>query len=147
MICFRPMTLADVAVVHRIESRLFSDPWPKNSFRIEVKQKNVSFPFIVEDDNKIVGYIICWYYLKELHIGNIAVIPNKQRQGIGTFMLNKVFEYFVEYKKAFLEVRESNKNAINLYLAFGFEIIYRRKSYYPNGEDALVMVKNQTINH
>jgi ribosomal-protein-alanine N-acetyltransferase len=141
------MTIDDVSEVHKIESHLFSDPWPKNSFKTELKQKNVSFPFIVEEDKKILGYIICWYYIEELHIGNIAVIPEKQRQGIGTYMLQKVFDYFMEYKKAFLEVRESNKNAINLYLTFGFEPIYRRKTYYTNGEDALVMVKNRTINH
>jgi ribosomal-protein-alanine N-acetyltransferase len=141
------MTNGDVSEVHRIESLLFSDPWPKYSFKSELKRKNISYPFVVEEDKKILGYIICWYYIEELHIGNIAVIPEKQRQGIGTFMLQKVFDNFMEYKKAFLEVRESNKNAINLYLAFGFEPIYRRKGYYTNGEDALVMVKTRRINH
>ena len=147
MLKFRSMTNGDVSEVHRIESLLFSDPWPKYSFKSELKRKNISYPFVVEEDKKILGYIICWYYIEELHIGNIAVIPEKQRQGIGTFMLQKVFDNFMEYKKAFLEVRESNKNAINLYLAFGFETIYRRKGYYTNGEDALVMVKTRRINH
>jgi ribosomal-protein-alanine N-acetyltransferase len=147
MFNFRPMIQDDISEVHKIESILFSDPWPKHSFITELKQKNVSHPFVVEEQTKIIGYIICWYYIDELHIGNIAVIPERQRQGIGTFMLNKIFEYFVDYKKAFLEVRESNKNAINLYSEFGFETIYRRKSYYTNGEDALVMIKNRKINH
>jgi ribosomal-protein-alanine N-acetyltransferase len=141
------MTSKDVSQVYKIECLLFSDPWPKKSFKTELKQTNVSYPFIVEDNNVIVGYIICWYYMDELHIGNIAVIPEKQQLGIGKYMLQKVFDYFIEYKKAFLEVRESNKNAINLYLTFGFETIYRRKTYYPNGEDALVMVKNRLLNH
>ena len=147
MFNFRPMIKDDISEVHKIESILFSDPWPKHSFKNELIQKNVSYPFVVEEETKIIGYIICWYYTSELHIGNIAVIPERQRQGIGTFMLKRIFEYFVDYKKAFLEVRESNKNAINLYLGFGFETIYRRKSYYTNGEDALVMIKNRNINH
>jgi len=144
---FRPMNYKDISTVYKIECLLFSDPWPKKSFKIEIRQKNISYPFIVEEKNEIVGYIICWYYLDELHIGNIAVIPDRQRQGIGKFMLDKVIKYFTDYNKAFLEVRESNKKAINLYMTCGFDAIYRRKAYYPNGEDALVMIKNCLINH
>jgi ribosomal-protein-alanine N-acetyltransferase len=137
----------DISEVYKIERLLFNDPWPKKSFRTEITHNDISFPFTVEEDNEIVGYIICWYYIEELHIGNIAVVPSRQRQGIGKYMLRKVFEYFPEFNKAFLEVRESNKNAINLYMTFGFEEIYRRKAYYPNGEDALVMVKHCLVNH
>jgi ribosomal-protein-alanine N-acetyltransferase len=144
---FRAMTDKDIPKVYKLECLLFSDPWPKKSFKTELRQKHVSFPFVVENENEIVGYIICWYYVDELHIGNIAVIPEKQHQGIGKYLLGKVLDYFVEYKSAFLEVRRSNKNAINLYLTFGFQAIYRRKAYYPNGEDALVMVKNRILNH
>lgn len=144
---FRPMISSDISEVYKLEGLLFSDPWPKNSFKTEINQNDISFPFVVEKNSEIVGYIICWYYLEELHIGNIAVIPNLQRQGIAKFMLNKVFDYFSDSNKAFLEVRESNKKAINLYTTFGFEPIYRRKDYYTNGEDALVMVKNCLTNH
>jgi len=146
-LCFRPMAEKDIPKVYKIERLLFGDPWPKRSFKNELKQKHISFPFVIETDNEIVGYIICWYYINELHIGNIAVIPERQHQGIGKYLLGKVFEYFIEYSRAFLEVRESNRNAINLYQTFGFETIYRRKAYYPNGEGALVMVKNRLINH
>ena len=144
---FRPMIYKDISSVYKIERLLFNDPWPKKSFRTEIRQNNISYPFIVEEYNEIVGYIICWYYLEELHIGNIAVIPDRHGQGLGKLMLDKVLEYFSDYNKAFLEVRESNKKAINLYSAFGFEVIYRRRAYYSNGEDALVMIKNCLINH
>jgi len=144
---FRPMLDKDISEVYKIECLLFSDPWPEKSFRTEIIQTNISFPFITEVENEIVGYIICWYYMEELHIGNIAVVPNRQGQGIGKYMLQKVFECFTDFNKAFLEVRESNIKAINFYMTFGFEAIYRRKAYYSNGEDALVMVKNCLINH
>jgi len=144
---FRPMINKDISLVYKIERLLFNDPWPKKSFKTEIRQNNISYPFIVEENSEILGYIICWYYLEGLHIGNIAVIPDRQRQGIGKFMLDKVLEYFSDYNKAFLEVRESNKKAINLYMTIGFEAIYRREAYYPNGEDALVMIKNCSINH
>jgi ribosomal-protein-alanine N-acetyltransferase len=135
------MNLNDVRTVHRIETDLFSDPWPKKSFEHEIKKGNYSFPFILEENKQIIGYIICWYYFSELHIGNIAVIKEMQRRGIGTFLLEKVLEYFKDYKKAFLEVRESNTAAIQLYKNFNFVETYRRIRYYSNGEDAIVMIK------
>ena len=42
--------------------------------------------------------------------------------------------------ECYLEVREHNRDAQRLYKHFGFEVIGRRKKYYPEtGEDALVM--------
>jgi ribosomal-protein-alanine N-acetyltransferase len=41
-----------------------------------------------------------------------------------------------------LEVRTSNTAAITLYEKFGFVVAGRRAAYYPNGEDALLMIYN-----
>lgn len=38
-----------------------------------------------------------------------------------------------------LEVRKSNKIAIQLYQKFGFQIVHIRKRYYGDGEDAYLM--------
>ena len=38
-----------------------------------------------------------------------------------------------------LEVRESNKNAIELYTTIGFKVTHEREKFYSNGETALVM--------
>ncbi len=144
---FRRMNFEDIPAVHKLECMLFPDPWSQNSFFIEVSAKNISFPFIVEENNKIIGYIICWYYINELHIGNIAVASDQQGKGIGKHILERIFGFFGDYEIAYLEVRETNRVAIHLYETFGFNIAYHRKSYYTNGEDALVMVKNRSINH
>ena len=45
-------------------------------------------------------------------------------------------------RKVRLEVRVSNKAAINLYKKHGFKIVYAIKNFYLNGEDAYVMMKN-----
>jgi ribosomal-protein-alanine N-acetyltransferase len=137
----RRMTKDDIPDVFKIESELFPDPWPANAFLTEIKQKKTSFPYVVEKNDKVIGYIICWYYHDELHIGNIAITKTEQNKGIGKYLLDMVFEYFKDYRTAFLEVREKNKKAINLYESYGFEIAYKRHRYYPNGDNALVMVK------
>jgi len=43
-------------------------------------------------------------------------------------------------KKIYLEVRESNLEAQNLYKGFGFKVVSKRKNYYQdNNETALIM--------
>ena len=62
-------------------------------------------------------------------------------------LLNSLGDYKLE--SVFLEVRPSNKSAINLYGKNGFEIVGRRKNYYSTfsgREDALVM-KRMILKH
>jgi ribosomal-protein-alanine N-acetyltransferase len=143
MLVFRKMKFEDVSVVHNLECQLFSDPWPKKVFLHDVQNEDTSQPYVVERNGEIIGYIICWYYAKELHIGNMAVAPHFQNRGIGKYLLENLFKQFPDYEITFLEVRETNQSAINLYKKYGFKLIYRRQKYYSNGEDALVLAKYQ----
>jgi ribosomal-protein-alanine N-acetyltransferase len=138
---FRRMILADVPYVHKIECELFTDPWPKESFIHDIQDIEISYPYVAEKEKKIIGYIMCWYYANEIHIGNIAVTPPHQNRGVGHYLLDKIFKLLKNYKLSFLEVRALNFKAINLYKKFGFYQINVRYNYYSNGEDALVMVK------
>jgi ribosomal-protein-alanine N-acetyltransferase len=56
--------------------------------------------------------------------------------------MNHILEKFPEHQEAFLEVRQSNKVAIELYKKFNFEQIYLRPNYYADGEHAIVMRRN-----
>ena len=138
---YRKMTEIDIPQVSEIEENLFPDPWSYESFVQEISNIDYSYPFILEFDNEIIGYSVCWYYLNELHIGNIAIKVGYQGQGLGSYLIKKIFEYFPDYEKAYLEVGISNLRAIGLYLKFGFKELSKRKSYYPDGEDAIIMIK------
>ncbi len=80
----------------------------------------------------------------ESHILNLAVHPAYQRQGMGRTLL----AYFIDQARTqhiasiFLEVRASNKKAIQLYQSMGFVEISIRKNYYPHPalgrEDAIM---------
>jgi len=139
---FRRMQLADIAIIDEIENDLFDDAWSKSSFLYEIKNESYSFPYVLILNDSIVGYSVCWFYQNELHIGNIAIKKEYQGKGYGKLLLQQVFELFPNYNQVYLEVNVSNDAAIGLYLKFGFKILSTRKSYYANGEDALVMVKN-----
>ena len=139
---FRRMQLKDIAVIDKIENDLFDDAWSKSSFLYEIKNESYSYPYVLILNESIVGYSVCWFYQNELHIGNVAIKKEHQGKGYGKLLLQKLFDLFPDFNHDYLEVNVSNDAAIGLYLKFGFNILSTRKSYYANGEDALVMVKN-----
>jgi len=137
------MVEEDLPRVYDIEVESFPDPWSQESFLTEINNTTYSYPFVIELENDIIGYTVCWYYCYELHIGNVAVKKGFQGKGYGDYLMKKIFETFPEFQKAFLEVGNKNEKAVNLYLKYGFVPTHTRKKYYPNGEDAIVMIKRQ----
>lgn len=139
---FRRMTENDIKSVYEIEKKLFSSPWTKRSFGAEVRNHKYSYPYLAEDQSVLVGYIVAWYIARELHIGNIAVVPERQGQGIGKFLLRNLFDRLKDWEISYLEVREYNFRAIKMYESFGFSMLYKRPGYYPDGENAIIMIKS-----
>jgi ribosomal-protein-alanine N-acetyltransferase len=71
---------------------------------------------------------------------NVAIHSERRRQGIGTDLIERLFEEAGPGARFTLEVRVSNRPAIAMYQQFGFRSAGRRRSYYhDNGEDALIM--------
>lgn len=138
---YRRMLEEDVYRVHEIEKSVFQDPWPTDAFVRDIKDTEIAFPYILAVGNMIIGYSVCWYYVGELHIGNIAVKKEYQGQGYGQMLLDKIMHMFQASRCAYLEVRESNRTALNLYMKNNFNVLYKRKSYYKNGEDALILIR------
>ncbi|HDH07043.1 MAG TPA: ribosomal-protein-alanine N-acetyltransferase, partial [Thermoproteales archaeon] len=100
---------------------------------------------VIEKNGKVIGYIIGLLKTNKLgHIVSLAIDPEERRKGYGTLLLKKLLEKFKELGvcKVRLEVRVSNRPAINLYSKHGFKIAYIIKRFYLNGEDAYVMVKD-----
>jgi len=79
--------------------------------------------------------------LDEGHILNVAVDPEVRGTGVGRMLVQKVLDECCLAGASFvsLEVRESNFSAIALYLKMGFSVVGKRKRYYENSEDALMM--------
>jgi len=139
------MRLSDVPDVASIERRVFSDPWSVDSFVAEVERKpDIGFPLVLRDGRELVGYAIVWFIVDEIHIGNLAVRPERQGQGHASTLLDHVFAEGRLRGMAFatLEVRPSNRAALDLYRKYGFRQIAVRKAYYrDNREDALVLAR------
>ena len=136
---------ADLLAVHRIEQAAFPQPWPFDAFEQYLDEPG----FLVADMGGIVGYIVADSvpnHGRPLgHIKDIAVREQQRGRGIGSTLLERAIGVLASRGVASvkLEVRESNIAARQLYREYDF--VHRRTvpRYYSDGEDALVLVRDQ----
>lgn len=138
----RKMTVEDVPAVVDLDQKSFSLPWPERSFRFEITDNPVSRCWVAELDGKVVGMIVVWLIVDEAHVATLATHPEFRRQGIGQRLLSYALRDLIQEgaRRSFLEVRESNLAAQEMYRKFGYEETGRRRRYYrDNDEDAILM--------
>ncbi|MGN0370297.1 MAG: ribosomal protein S18-alanine N-acetyltransferase [Butyrivibrio sp.] len=134
----------DAGWVSDIEKKVFSEPWPMAEFIKAAESQNYCY-ITAKDNNKGVGYAGCVISIDEADITNIAVSADYRRLGIGGRLLTELERLLVErnVSKIFLEVRESNEAARELYTQMGFFEIGKRKNFYRKpDEDAILMEKD-----
>jgi len=95
-----------------------------------------------EEEGTVVAYLVAWHVVDELHVLNVATREDRRRRGIGRALMDTAVTYARERHVAhvLLEVRRSNRAAIELYRAVGFFAMGVRARYYPDDEDAVEMV-------
>jgi ribosomal-protein-alanine N-acetyltransferase len=136
----RPLAYADLPQVIAIERRAFPTPWSLAMFVLELSKPS-GICLAALDHGVIVGYLVCSRYDTVWHLMNVAIEPARQREGIASTLLERLFERADRPNEQYtLEVRTSNDGAIRLYERFGFRAAGRRRAYYhDNREDALIM--------
>lgn len=138
---FREITENDIVQVMVLERSAHSHPWRQSSFEdcINGRQKC----WLAEAKGILVGYVVVTHGGGDAELLNISVAPKYQRKGIGQSLLAHAANCVRDKADMlFLEVRVSNRKAIELYAKEGFFEVGQRKNYYPtvNGhEDALLM--------
>ncbi|MCX8189496.1 MAG: ribosomal protein S18-alanine N-acetyltransferase [Nitrososphaeria archaeon] len=142
MIGIRKYNEKDLEKILEIERSSFKFPYPKELFKELLSMKQTRMLVAKTDSEKIVGYILYSIKSQRCLLVSIAVVPEYRRMGVGT-MLMKAFLDDVKnvVEKVELQVGCSNLEAINFYHKFGFKVNGILKNYYPDGEDALYMVK------
>jgi ribosomal-protein-alanine N-acetyltransferase len=136
-----PMKEEDLGQVLEIEQNSFPHPWLRQHF-IDELNSPYAFPLAAFDPSgRLVGYICPMQLLDEGHILDVAVAPDLRGAGVGRLLVQQVLDDCRLGGASFvsLEVRASNFSAIGLYKKMGFAEVGRRKRYYENGEDALMM--------
>lgn len=138
----RAMTEADIPAVDALERKLFpADAWPTEMFYEELAQDTRSYYVAVDALGEVIGYAGLMCVRPIADVQTIAVVPEREGQGIGTRLLALLIEQAAEQRAedVLLEVRADNPRAQRLYRWFGFEQIHVRPRYYRGGTDALIM--------
>jgi [ribosomal protein S18]-alanine N-acetyltransferase len=140
-VVLRPATAGDLDSVVMIERVSFSDPpWSRRSFASLLDDPRVRFTVACMPE--VVGYVVMWLVADEAELANLAVAPDRRREGIGQLLLDSAMAEALARgaRSLYLEVRESNVAARALYGGRGFLAVGRRPAYYRNPpEDALLL--------
>jgi len=130
----RAATGDDVAAVHALERLLFgADAWSEQSVREELTGPRRRA--VVACDPDVVGYVVTLDVGDVTDLQRVAVHPARQREGMARALLAAV----APDGDLLLEVSEANAPARQFYAAEGFVEIDRRRRYYRDGSDALVL--------
>lgn len=125
-----------------IEQQCFSLPWTRDQLMAQLSEYMHIFLAAEDESGRAVGYVGLMYVLDEGYISNVAVSPDRRREGIADMLLTELYARAKAKKLSFLtlEVRESNIPAQCLYKKHGYTEVGRRKDYYSRPkEDAVLM--------
>ena len=140
-------SVGQIDEVLAIEEAAFTNPWTREMYLAELANPGVSSCYLARDaSGRAIGFCSVWRVLDELHINNLAVLPDVRRQHIASALLARVLREGVSSgaSRATLEVRRSNEPARLLYERFGFSVAGVRTGYYTNpAEDALILWRDR----
>lgn len=118
----------------------FDDFWNIDTLKDELNQSN-SLYIIAKEEKKILGFAGIKIILDEAELMNIVTKKDSRNCGIASNMIENIIKYCTKsgIKKINLEVNIQNSIAINLYKKYNFKEVGRRKKYYNNTDDAILM--------
>ncbi|MDR2128894.1 MAG: ribosomal protein S18-alanine N-acetyltransferase [Burkholderiaceae bacterium] len=126
-----------------VERRAYPHPWSRGNF-VDALQTGFLAQCLMAGD-ALLGYFVAMKGVGEVHLLNITVAPQCQRQGWAPLLLDalSLWSRAQGAQWLWLEVRVSNTRAQQVYRRYGFQQVAVRRAYYPAGngqrEDAAIM--------
>lgn len=140
---FAALTPQWLDAVLRVEQQAYARPWARTNFTDSLTSGYQAQLLLAEDT--LLGYFVAMKGVAEAHLLNLTVAPEYQRQGWARVMLDAL-ALWAKAQGAnwlWLEVRQGNLRALQVYESQGYRRVGRRKNYYPGSlgqrEDAVVM--------
>ncbi|NLW53142.1 MAG: ribosomal protein S18-alanine N-acetyltransferase [Tissierellia bacterium] len=136
----RKARLEDLDRLVELEDICFAKNWSSQTLKGDLKNL-LSYYYVIEEDEKIIGYYNFLLIAGEASFNRICVLPEYRGTGAGEMMMKHFFDNHINEKidSVILEVELENKPAIFLYEKFGLEEIYIRKNYYGKDLHAVIM--------
>jgi ribosomal-protein-alanine acetyltransferase len=131
----------DAVGVAELEQDLFGpDAWSLPMVVAELTGED-RFAVVAVAGDELIGYAVTMRTGDVVDLQRIGVHPSHRRAGIARALLKAAVERAAaeEAQGMLLEVSAANGSAIAFYTAEGFTEIDRRRRYYRDGSDALVL--------
>lgn len=110
----------------------FGEAWTQSQLTGILPMAGVFLVLAVDrGTNSVVGFSLSRAVADEAELLLIAVLPDEQRRGVGTLLLDNFLDSARDKgaSRVHLEVRDGNP-AIGMYRAAGFSAVGRRRNYY-----------------
>jgi len=142
-VILRPASAADASALAGLETDLFGpDAWSPATVLAELEGPRRTALVAVEGED-VVGYAVALPSADLADLERIAVRADRQRRGTARALLDALLARATEKgaDRMLLEVSATNAAALAFYGAAGFAKIDRRRRYYRDGSDAVVMLR------
>ena len=137
----------DLDGILAVEAASFTNPWTRAMYEWELQNRTVCHILVVRTPEvRVAGFCSFWLVVDEIHINNVAILPEYRGRGFGTRLMRRVITEGrrLGATRATLEVRASNEGAKRFYEGLGFRATAVRKHYYTNPvEDALILWRDE----
>lgn len=132
------ITKRDLLEIEKISNQRFgNESWTKAQFESSYSLDSSIFLVSFEKE-KLVSFLIGQDTVDSINILLLATEKEFEKKGFAGALVKELAEKF-KGKKLWLEVKESNSCAIKFYQKNGFKPVYTRKKYYKDGENAIIL--------
>lgn len=134
-----PQAAATMAVLH---AQCFDRPWHERDFASLLHLPGGA-GFLLREAGRPAGFALLRQAADEAELLTIGIQPEARRCGAARQLLEVAETALAEadVRRVFLEVSVANAAARALYDRAGYSQIGRRKAYYADGSDAIVLEK------
>ena len=137
----RPARAEDANTLARLELDAFaSDAWSLGQVRDELAGPT-RHVLVAESDGAVIGYAAIAVAGDVADLTRIVVAESHRHTGVASALLAALHDAAAQagVDRMLLEVAESNADARAFYAEQGYTEVSRRRGYYADGSDALVL--------
>lgn len=138
----RTASPADVAAIEALEAVSFPEPWSRRLLAEELRYAH-ALVLVAEKAGAVVGFATFRRVADESELLRVAVSPSARNRGVARRLVAAGLDELRRrgVTRCHLEVRPANTPARALYRRLGFQETGRRKGYYADGSDALLLCR------
>lgn len=131
----------DAALLSALHGACFDRGWDAAAFG-EILAMPGAAAWSAETDDGPTGFIVLRQAADEAEIITVGTVPEQRRGGLAARLIRHSAGELTGCARLFLEVAARNSAARALYARLGFNEVGRRRKYYDNGDDALVLARS-----